>query len=58
MAILVIAAVLITVGVAAIGVYSMTQGVDKADYQVRLARLGSIILTTWILVLVIYLLQD
>jgi hypothetical protein len=55
--ILVIVAVLVTIVIAATGVYSMTQGIDKANKQVTLARTGSIILTLWILVLVFYLIQ-
>ncbi|OGT29451.1 MAG: hypothetical protein A2W28_06390 [Gammaproteobacteria bacterium RBG_16_51_14] len=54
--VLVILALFVTIVVAGMGVYSMTQGVDKADRQVNLARTGTVIISLWILVFTCYLL--
>jgi len=52
--IVIVAALLITVVIAAMGIYSMTQG-EKFDTQMKLARIGADIMTFWLLVLALYL---
>ncbi|MEK7225188.1 MAG: hypothetical protein AAB221_05860 [Bacteroidota bacterium] len=52
--IVIIAALIVTVAIAAMGIFSMSQG-DKFDTQMKLARVGTDTMTFWLLILALYL---
>ena len=52
--IVIVAALIITIAIAAMGIYSMSQG-EKFDAQMKLARVGTDTMTFWLLILALYL---